>query len=167
MNVTGSSVWWQIVLWVEFRILVTKCHLALACRRLADQAKQGGSEEERGRRQMSPLAPDKLILFNDWDEGPANWFFSLHFWGFAMLTLNYNEHFHILPITFVLFFLLLGYKNTIHSTEVFLLAELPSPCYIKRESNKKEGKSNLKWVRSALLWKVGIYRSIHSSRSSM
>lgn len=62
MNVMGSWMRWQIVLWVEFRILVTKCHLALACRRLADQTKQGGSEVERGSQQMRLFTPDKLTV---------------------------------------------------------------------------------------------------------
>lgn len=62
MTVMGPWMWWQIVLWVEFRILVTKCHLVLACWRLADQAKQGGSEVERGSQQMRRFTPDKHTM---------------------------------------------------------------------------------------------------------
>lgn len=50
---------------------MTKCHLALARRRLADQAKQGGSEVERGSQQMRLFTPDKLMLLKRREEQPV------------------------------------------------------------------------------------------------
>lgn len=41
---------------------MTKCHLALAHWRLAEEAKQGGSEVEKGSQHMRLFTPDRLTV---------------------------------------------------------------------------------------------------------